>query len=624
MKRLASAILLPVASILALCGLAWLTEIAMRPNGAVLITELEEVRPNPGNRLIFNPVEYDTEQKIGRKVTVAFPLPEASSNEGVAQTFGAVLVSSARRDLIARQCGEALPGGPGDWRGERFKYYAPHLFQLSDGQCDDPRVFLDIDGWNDRAGVRAVYVGSDKAIQTGYRLRRFFAIDLTMVSTGVAAIATLLALAAAALGRNRMLYISFAAMMAAWAMRNVYYVGPLSEWSLNALGSWFFSTTFALFITSAIFVNNWTIKSRFVERWMILPLSCFLLFTLGIFLFQGFPAAAWLIPVGYGAGLIAVLLMFALFMVGAYRGVGAPWFESFLFLTAGSGALLDVIGSSAPFAFQGLIGEEGLTIPYAPSMAIVAAIAIVIFLGRQNRLVQGQLEGANARLTTTLAEREAALDAIYQEREREAREATMLRERQRIMQDIHDGFGGRLLALLLQAEDKKLDPNNLRDKLRDGLQDLRLIVDSMDTADGDLGLAFGALRGRLEPDLMAAGIELDWRIDLPESDLGLGSRETLSTYRIIQEAVANTIRHSEATQMTISIVFEAPDQLNINLSDNGRGGDEKLCEEGAGQGLRNMRNRVRDLGGAIAFRNCNPGFAVEFQIPVRPLAMLDQ
>ncbi|MEM6858438.1 MAG: ATP-binding protein [Pseudomonadota bacterium] len=596
----------------------------MRPDPAFFIPEFEEIRPNPTNRLTYNPVEYDTEQKIGREVTIAFSIPEPVLQSALNDEPGAILVASARRNLIARQCGQKLQGGPGDWRAERFKYYAPHLFQLSDGTCEDPRVFLDLDGWNDRAGLRAVYVGPEEAVQTSYRLRRFFAIDLAMVATGVAAIASLLALAAAALGRNRYLYLSFAIMMAAWALRNVYYVGPLSEWSTYGLGLWFFATTFALFIASAVFVNHWTIKSPFVERWLVAPLLCFLVLCLGVFAAQGFPRAAWLIPVAYGAGLASILLMFSLFVMGVYRGVGAPWFESFLFITAGSGALLDVVGSSFPFAARDLFGNEGLTIPYAPSMAILAAFAIVIFVGRQNRLIQGQLEGANARLTKTLAEREAALDTIYQERERDAREATLLRERQRIMQDIHDGFGGRLLALMLQAEDKNLDPKNLHDKLKDGMQDLRLIVDSMDTADGDLSLAFGALRGRLEPDLMAAGIELVWRIDIPETDLGLGSRETLSTYRIVQEAVANTIRHSGATQMMISIRFKAPDQLQIKLRDNGCGRDADLREEDFGQGLRNMRNRVRDLGGVIAFQNGDPGFAVEFQIPVRPLSLLDQ
>ncbi|MEL6540237.1 MAG: ATP-binding protein [Pseudomonadota bacterium] len=614
--RALKAIALPMASFGVLFLLAFGAERAMRPDNSIAIERLTQVVPDRDNTLRKDGSRYRSDAPFERTARFAFDLPGRATSPANEAGPQAILMISARRNVEVELCGETLQGRPGEWRAERFKYFAPQFFTLQPLQCADDRVFIDLDGGQDTVRLRTVFVGPEKDIQSAYRMRRFLAIDLTMVATGVAATASILALAAAALGQSRVLFLSFSAMMAAWSLRNLYYTGPLSEWRIENSELWFYVTTYGLLVVSAVFVNRWTIKSRFVDRWMIAPIAVlFVVATLGV-ANQGFVTIQFVDMAGWIVGLIAISLMFGLSTLGVYRQVGAPWFESFLFLTAGAGAVLDLVGTMAPGFTRSLIGGEGLTIPYATTSAIVATWAIVVFVGRQNAAVQKRLEGSNALLMEKLAEREAALDAVYQEREKEAREATLLRERQRIMQDIHDGFGGRLLALLLQAEDEKLDRTTLRDKLRDGLQDLRLIVDSMDTADGDMGLAFGALRGRLEPDLTAAGIELVWSVDIEETDSVLGSRETLSIYRIIQEAVANTIRHSGATRMEIAIALEGDKRLKVRLSDNGSGRGETLGEP-AGQGLRNMRNRVRDLGGKLVVTNRDPGFKIEFEVSLR-------
>ena len=188
----------------------------------------------------------------------------------------------------------------------------------------------------------------------------------------------------------------------------------------------------------------------------------------------------------------------------------------------------------------------------------------------------------------------------------------ILRERQRIMEDVHDGFGGRLLSMLLKAEEGDLNNETLKAGLRGSLQDLRLIVDSMDTADGELSLALGALRGRIESELSTAKIGLDWRVDLGEYDLRIGSKETLSIFRMVQETVTNAIHHSNATLVRVGIQRDDSHQLSLLISDDGVGTNAHFCP---GRGLKNIKSRARELGGEARFCGAS-GFKVSIEIPI--------
>ena len=59
-------------------------------------------------------------------------------------------------------------------------------------------------------------------------------------------------------------------------------------------------------------------------------------------------------------------------------------------------------------------------------------------------------------------------------------------ERSRIMQDVHDGVGGQLVAMLAEIETGCISQEEVRDALSQSLTDLRLVIDSLDTASEDL------------------------------------------------------------------------------------------------------------------------------------------
>jgi signal transduction histidine kinase len=98
--------------------------------------------------------------------------------------------------------------------------------------------------------------------------------------------------------------------------------------------------------------------------------------------------------------------------------------------------------------------------------------------------------------------------------------------------------------------------------------------------------------------------------ELPE---GVG----LCAYRIVQEALTNTLKHGAASEAQVSIRY-APDALELQVLDDGRGTSSSgNGDAGSGQGLIGMRERVALFGGELsAHSQPERGYEVRARIPV--------
>jgi signal transduction histidine kinase len=90
---------------------------------------------------------------------------------------------------------------------------------------------------------------------------------------------------------------------------------------------------------------------------------------------------------------------------------------------------------------------------------------------------------------------------------------------------------------------------------------------------------------------------------LPDAEVAL--------YRVVQEALANVMRHSAATHVAVRL-HEEKDTVTLAVRDNGQGFD--LTVDTAGFGLRSMRERMAALGGDLVVASSREGSQITARI----------
>jgi signal transduction histidine kinase len=189
-------------------------------------------------------------------------------------------------------------------------------------------------------------------------------------------------------------------------------------------------------------------------------------------------------------------------------------------------------------------------------------------------------------------------------------------ERERMMADMHDGLGSTLLSALVLLDRRELSVTAAADVVRECVDDLRLIVDSREPAARDLSTLVGMFRFRYEPRIQAAGIRLHWQMEDLAHTPQLDPTSSLHLLRILQEAVANALQHSEAKDIELS-TRQVADAIELAVRDNGKGFDEHRVT--AGRGLSNMRSRAERLHARLSVDSApGRGTTVSVRLPVAP------
>jgi signal transduction histidine kinase len=118
-----------------------------------------------------------------------------------------------------------------------------------------------------------------------------------------------------------------------------------------------------------------------------------------------------------------------------------------------------------------------------------------------------------------------------------------------------------------------------------------------------------------------SGIETSLDVQ-PRDFPRLATEVETAVFRIVQEALTNVFRHSEARKVWITL-SHANGMIEVSVKDDGRGIGKKIAEmrpDSVGVGIGGMKQRARELGGELRLRNAPPGTVVELSIPSRSAA----
>ncbi|MFM5907925.1 MAG: ATP-binding protein [Novosphingobium sp.] len=267
---------------------------------------------------------------------------------------------------------------------------------------------------------------------------------------------------------------------------------------------------------------------------------------------------------------------------------------------------LDRLGSTIPLhsAFD---AQLPLTLPWSPIVGFALGLAMIASLARQAGEARDTVARANVILAERLRDQDAELARSYDAQKQMLQRQVVLEERQRIVRDMHDGIGGQLLGLMMQVRGGRFEARQVEEGLQSSIADLRLIVDSMDSADDSLAETLRSFEHRVRAQVEASGIA--FRVDhgLPDDMPSPGARPTLQILRILQEAVTNALRHSGASEIALASTELADGNISITIADDGKG---LPAEVKGGRGLTSMRSRAAAVNGTLDIASDAKGTAL--------------
>lgn len=466
--------------------------------------------------------------------------------------------------------------------------------------------------------LRPFHLGEHDALYPSWLALRALRSDLPFANAIIGAFVAAFCLCAAPLFGARGLLLSLAGLAASWAAQHVGLMITDPPWGAVANAGVYLAAFLATLVFLVWFFIEWTSvfapprspmatspRTMILDAWTgrarrRLALASLAVIAVGIVLIalrlQDDQAVGLQLinrVIGWlGLGVIG----FSLLRIGAFysRGGLADPLEASAFIFVLLAAVADIV-TVRFFKSYGIF--LGSAVTFFP-LALLVSLAV---------RARGVFEAAAAtadKLNTLVAMREQEILAGLQDLRRSEREALLLEERARIMRDMHDGIGGQLLGLVMRARANRLTGPALVHGLEESLDDLRLMVGSLEQSDGSLATALGAYRARIEPRCEAAGATLVWRIEDVGETPGFGPDRTLQVYRILQEACTNALKHGHPDRIAVTLRRGPDGGVLLSLEDNGPGFDPAAAP--AGRGLANMRHRAARIGAELLIES-GPG-----------------
>lgn len=437
--------------------------------------------------------------------------------------------------------------------------------------------------------------------------RAFLQSDMHLLFVSATLVLALLVGAVAWRSSNRALSFWLFALIASWA---VYSLLPI--WISFPFGP--SVRIWGLFVSYCVFAIAWPV---FVDTWSNKPLPYFRLLivvaglivvTVGTALAAFAPARTASIFEDEAMNIIGIASVGATFVRLAVHFATTPsenrnW----------EGGVMLMLLFLSGWHIVNIVFFEDNAYVLSRSQPFLIVALVIGFFARRFHLFRSEQQ-INDALRTKVALREAELESAHSREKILVREQAFNDERQRIMRDMHDGLGSQLMGMLLAARRGKADPDSVAEGLQQVIDELRLMIDSMDSVGDSLNTALAGFRTRLQPKVEDAGFSFEWDNRLAGDTPSYPPRKTLQLFRIIQEAVTNSLKHSGGDRIRIVLARETEeggDWLEVLVEDNGSG---IVKGRAGGHGLDNMQVRAKREGGNLQINAAEGGKGTQVRI----------
>lgn len=323
------------------------------------------------------------------------------------------------------------------------------------------------------------------------------------------------------------------------------------------------------------------------------------------------------------------------------------WSKLYFLIQIPIGALIVFLGKGAGFSAILLLPLAGQAVVLAPgywlyliNFMIISGYVLAV------RQYSGDLENVWASLPTILAGliyvmvfTQMAIDEERSKNEverlvleledvndklrsyaNEVEQLTVIKERNRIAREIHDGLGHYLTTIHMQLQAAQAiideDPTKAKDSIENArsqsqmaLIDVRRSVSTLRYDQTENETIRDALDRAIRP-CEWIGIRSHLEINGDEKDLDHSIRSTI--FRIVQETVNNTCKYSKAENYQCILDFSDEGKIYLQISDDGLG----MNEFRSGYGLQGLKERIELLQGSLnIYTSPQIGFRIEIELP---------
>ncbi len=272
--------------------------------------------------------------------------------------------------------------------------------------------------------------------------------------------------------------------------------------------------------------------------------------------------------------------------------------------------------------------------PIRDRLLVIEEAAVIIGAGRLHHRVDakgyhdeiGRLAAQFNQMAKRIERQVGMLQRLADENKRLATESeryAVLEERQRLARDLHDSVSQQLFALTMlssaalrqmDGEQVKLERtlHQLAELSNAAQREMRALLLNLRPVELDGRPLVEAAREFLQATRERHGIDVTFDVKLDSGMLSPAIEDAL--FRIVQEAVANVIKHSGAANLNVRLMDDN-EGVNLVVMDDGVG-VSRATETSAGYGLQAMRERAEALGGRCEVLNREKGTAVSVWVPI--------
>jgi len=268
----------------------------------------------------------------------------------------------------------------------------------------------------------------------------------------------------------------------------------------------------------------------------------------------------------------------------------------------------------ALLAEMGLSGvSESLWWTASPWLGLMLPL-LMLALGLQlvNNVAHARVDAEKriASIEQRMADRIAEVERSHSQLAEQKLEQVTERERKRIAADLHDDLGAKLLTIVHTSESDRIST-----LAREALEEMRLSVRGLTGKPVHLIDALGDWRAEVVSRLGQANILAEWKSPAEDIEHTFQARSYVQTTRILRESVSNIIKHSGATNATISSAFQDGDFV-LTIQDNGQGIPSELDGRlDRGHGMASMKSRAKQMHGQCLVES-GPGWGTVIRLTI--------